>query len=362
MSENDPNSPSLTWDGSTAKRALGDLDLKTGKARKVTCKVNGKACMGKTMDWDRRMREHKCEGRGENAPGPPASWRSHPLCTDEGEVSDADSEARWAGWPYSAACQRSPATDKVHTEVGVVYKITCTVTGHAYVGLTMQDVEDRMSGHRTAGRNAVWPGKSLGSAIAQYGWQAFEVKVLYRRVPLDVLGAMERVCISLHGTRSPLGYNLTGGGEFTRMTPEQKVGWERQMALHGTPKQVATKRERREEKLAKMETGVADALRERLEKEAERNRKRSRGEELPPDGRFGRNDKRRATFAAKREAKMALMTPMERAKYERINATKRKSDAKRVCQRIEANRSTKHVEWMRGYREANKHKRVLLGK
>lgn len=225
----------------------------------------------------------------------------------------------------------------------------------------MQDVGDRMSGHRTAGRTAVWPGKSLASAIAQYGWQAFEVKVLYRRVPLGVLGAMERVCIALHGTRWPHGYNLTSGGEFTRMTPEQRAGWEVQMALHGTPKQVATKRERREKKLASMEPAVADALRERLEKNAERNRKRHRGEPLPSDGRFGRNEKRRATFAAKREAKMALMTPVERAKYERINAVKRKSDEKQIARRMEANRSAKHVAWMRDYRQKTKHKRAFLG-
>jgi len=173
---------------------------------------------------------------------------------------------------------------------------------------------------------------------------------------------MERVCIALHDTKSPLGYNKSSGGEFTRMTPEQKLGWEVQMALHGTPKQVATKRARREAKLAKMDPAVADALRERLDKGAMRQMKRHRGEELEPDGRLGRNDKRRATFAAKREARMALMTPNERAKYERINATKRRSDEKRIAQRMKANRAAEHVAWMQGYRQANKDKRVMLGK
>jgi len=177
-----------------------------------------------------------------------------------------------------------------------------------------------------------------------------------------VLGAMERVCIALHDTRHPFGYNSTSGGEFTRMTKEQKRGWEVQMALHGTAKQVATKRARREAKLANMEPEVADALRERLDKNATRNRMRHRGEELEPDGRFGRNDKRRATFAAKREAKMALMTPEQRVKYERINATKRRSNEKRIAKRMETNRASDHVAWMKEYRHANKDKRIMLGK
>lgn len=63
-------------------------------------------------------------------------------------------------------CRRSPAARTAHKVVGVVYKITCTVTRLAYVGLTMQDLGDRMSGHRAAGKKSSWPGKSLGSAIA----------------------------------------------------------------------------------------------------------------------------------------------------------------------------------------------------
>jgi hypothetical protein len=111
-----------------------------------------------------------------------------------------------------------------------------------------------------------------------------------------------------------------------------------------------------------MDPGVADALRERLDKEAARNGKRHRGEELEPDGRFGRNDKRRATWAAKREAKMASMTPEERAKYERISATKRKSAEKHAAKKLKANQSAEHVAWMKEYRQANKGGRVRLGK
>ena len=96
--------------------------------------------------------------------------------------------------------------------------------------------------------------------------------------------------------------------------------------------------------------------------EAARNGKRHRGEELEPDGRFGRNDKRRATWAAKREAKMALMTPEEREKYERINAIKRKSAEKNASKKLASNQSAKHVAWMKTYRAENKAQRVYLGK
>lgn len=50
------------------------------------------------------------------------------------------------------------------------------------------------------------------------------------------------------------------------------------------------------------------------------------------------------------------------AKYERINATKRKSDEKRIVARMKANRAAEHVAWMKGYRQANKGKRLVLGK
>jgi hypothetical protein len=297
--------------------------------------------------------------------GDPAKARAGFDTSDDSSNEGSEDEGEEVGasltLPFEV-CPRSPAMHIAQNSSGVIYKITCIVSRLSYVGLTMQDLEHRMSGHRTAARTASWPGKSLASAIAQYGWQAFNLEVLYRRVPLEVLGAMERVCIALHGTRHPFGYNRTSGGEFTRMTPDQKLGWEMQMALYGTAKQVATKRARREAKLAKMQPEVADALRERLDKEAARNRARHRGEELEPDGRFGRNDKRRATFAAKREARMALMTPEARAKYERINATKRRSDEKRIAKRMEANRSVDHVAWMKVYREENKDKRAVLGK
>lgn len=199
--------------------------------------------------------------------------------------------------------------------------------------------------------------------IQQYGVDAFKYEVLEADIPKAKLLEAEAKWMRSENTLVPNGYNiLPPGVEVISMSdPVIRARWEAAMP-EAIRQGVATKRAKREEKLAKMEPAVAEALRERLDKEAARNGKRHRGEELEPDGRVGRNDKRRATFAAKREARMALMTPEERAKYERINAIKRKSDEKRIAKRMEANRAVEHVAWMQGYRQANKDKRVVLGK
>jgi hypothetical protein len=161
---------------------------------------------------------------------------------------------------------------------------------------------------------------------------------------------MEIVAIEAHGTLTPHGYNLTPGGEISPMFFEE------------ARKRVSeVKRANREAKLEHMHKDVADKLRERLDQEADRARKRHRGKEIPPDGRFGPNAKRRATWEAKRQAKMATMTPEEAAKWLHRNATKRRSAEKHYDKKLKSNQSEAHREWLKGYREANKGNRVLLG-
>lgn len=46
---------------------------------------------------------------------------------------------------------------------------------------------------------------------------AFDAMVLYAKVPTDMLPKMEITAISMHGTLTPYGYNLTPGGETSPM-------------------------------------------------------------------------------------------------------------------------------------------------
>ena len=247
---------------------------------------------------------------------------------------------------------------------GFVYKWTNKVNGKAYVGKDAQGGK-RYWEHKT-GKSMRGKKKHkrqlIDYKIQQYGIDAFRYEVLENNIPKDQLLAAEAKWMKSENTLVPNGYNiLPPGVEVVSMSdPVIRARWEAANP-EGVRKATATKRANREAKLAKMEPEKADALRERLDKDAVRNGKRHRGEEIEADGRFGRNEKRRATFAAKREARMALMTPVERAKYEHMNAIKRKSDEKRIAKRMEANRAAKHVAWMKGYRQANKDRRVLLG-
>ena len=93
----DPNSPSVLdalargWEVSVP---LGDLDEAFGHLR----------------THNNVIRKGKAGALAGLLGGSPS--RSRPLRTDEGEVSDADSEARWAGWTNFAACQRSCASTR----------------------------------------------------------------------------------------------------------------------------------------------------------------------------------------------------------------------------------------------------------
>ena len=244
----------------------------------------------------------------------------------------------------------------------MIYLLVNLVNGHGYVGKAV-DSHNRMWQHETGKLGPNGKLQLVDQKILQYGWHNFAVIWLETNVPKEILLDREAYWMTFLGTQVGVnGYNiLKPGVEVISMDdPDVRVRWEAANP-EGVRKATATKRKKREEKLMGMEPEVADALRQRLDSEAARNGKRHRGEELPPDGRFGRNEKRRATFAAKREAKMALMTPEEAEKYRKTNEAKRKSDEKNRAAKLEYNRSAKHKQYMKEYRQKNKGSRVRLG-
>ncbi len=109
--------------------------------------------------------------------------------------------------------------------MGVVYKITNTLNGKGYVGITSQPLNWRINAHRSVSRTKSY---AIAKAIRRYGFENFTVETLFEHDDYDVLKLKEVQLIIEHNTfgADGQGYNLTRGGDGTvgaRLTPEQSA-------------------------------------------------------------------------------------------------------------------------------------------
>jgi len=105
-------------------------------------------------------------------------------------------------------------------ENGVVYLLTCLVSGKQYVGQTW-DYEKRMGKYR---RGHCKDQRAIYNAIAKYGWNNFTaVKIVQGIQTKDLLGKIETAYIKAFNTISPHGYNLTTGGDGGKPCAETKA-------------------------------------------------------------------------------------------------------------------------------------------
>lgn len=103
---------------------------------------------------------------------------------------------------------------ELEIDMGCIYLVRNKTNGKGYVGMTSGTLEQRKSVH-------VGHAKSLDKtvhtafirALRKYGVDSFSWRVLIHEDDLTKLGDLERKYIKKHRTRSPLGYNLTDGGE-----------------------------------------------------------------------------------------------------------------------------------------------------
>ena len=104
-------------------------------------------------------------------------------------------------------------------DTGFVYKLTNTVNGKGYVGLSMCVFKKRMQGHKSKALSGKLEMgcRALNHAIRKYGWDAFTKEIIVHRVAKAMLGQVEREMIALHETIAPKGYNLSIGGEISPM-------------------------------------------------------------------------------------------------------------------------------------------------
>lgn len=247
----------------------------------------------------------------------------------------------------------------------VIYKLTNKVNGRGYVGKA-KDSYRRMWEHRNG---KTMRGKKAGklqlvdAKIQEYGWENFEVEMLETNVDPSRLLEREGSWMKECDTLVPKGYNiLRPGVEVVSMSdPTIRARWEAANPA-GVLKSMEHKREKREKRLQEIGGEQAEELRYRLDKEAERNRKRYNGEALPPDGRLLPSAKRQATWARKLEERLAKMSP-EEAKKARARHDARKKYAEANKEKIAAkNKAPKNQQYQKEYRAANKAKRLLLGR
>ena len=96
---------------------------------------------------------------------------------------------------------------------GIVYKITCVISGKSYIGITRQTLARRWNAHVIRALNHERGASALAAAIRKYGRDAFIIIELGSEPSYARLVEAERDWIAHEGTESPAGYNLTSGGE-----------------------------------------------------------------------------------------------------------------------------------------------------
>lgn len=89
---------------------------------------------------------------------------------------------------------------------GVVYLIQNLVNGKKYVGQTIKTVKERFNEHS-------WENTIISKAIRKHGKENFRYGVIKSCASKEEMDYWEKFFIAALKTKSPLGYNLTDGGE-----------------------------------------------------------------------------------------------------------------------------------------------------
>lgn len=100
----------------------------------------------------------------------------------------------------------------------ICYQIRNKLTGDAYIGITRFSLAERWRRHKGNARNGY---KShFHRAIRKYGWDNFELSVLYEGVAWNELCAVERGIIAERAPKYNSSYGGEGGGLWT---PERRA-------------------------------------------------------------------------------------------------------------------------------------------
>jgi group I intron endonuclease len=114
------------------------------------------------------------------------------------------------GWTLEEALEQVDKPEMAYAGYGVIYRVTNTANGMAYVGQTMRRLARRWKGHCQAARK---DGRTyLARAMREFGVKKFVVEPLdYAKNRAD-LNRLEEKWIKKLGTLWPAGYNGAKGG------------------------------------------------------------------------------------------------------------------------------------------------------
>ena len=91
----------------------------------------------------------------------------------------------------------------------IIYKITNSLTGKAYIGQTVRSFEERLSEHKRKANS------TIGKAINKYGEDNFTYEIIDKASSVEELNELEFKYIREFNTLAPNGYNLVEGGGNT---------------------------------------------------------------------------------------------------------------------------------------------------
>lgn len=93
-----------------------------------------------------------------------------------------------------------------------LYKITNSINGKSYIGITSKTTRSRFTDHvHQSARNETR--SALHAAFRKYGRSNFKAETIASAADYESLLKMEQAAIEIYATAAPSGYNITLGGQ-----------------------------------------------------------------------------------------------------------------------------------------------------
>lgn len=105
----------------------------------------------------------------------------------------------------------------------VIYKITNTVTGKLYIGLTSVSLRERWTNHKSNCKNPDKYTSALYCSMRKHGIDNFTIGQIDTATSLEELNIKEQTYIKALNTLAPNGYNLDDGGGSQNCHPDTRV-------------------------------------------------------------------------------------------------------------------------------------------
>jgi group I intron endonuclease len=104
----------------------------------------------------------------------------------------------------------------------IIYKSTNKINGKIYIGQTTKNLEQRIKAHLNESK--IDKNRPFLSSINKYGIDNFIFEIIDFANNLEELNDKEIYWINFYNSVSPNGYNITGGGQGTKMIPTIELG------------------------------------------------------------------------------------------------------------------------------------------